>query len=43
MTPENIADFEPYLSDVLVATGVSLDEYRIDEDRLRMLVQRARG
>lgn len=39
MTPENIAEFAPYLSDVLVATGVSLDEYRIDEFRLRLLVQ----
>lgn len=42
MTPENIAQYAPYLSDVLVATGISRDEHHLDEDRLRqMLVQAA--
>jgi len=38
MTPENIAQYAPYLSDVLVATGISLDEHHLDEARLRQLV-----
>jgi predicted TIM-barrel enzyme len=34
MTPENIKHFAPYLEYVLVATGVSSDEYRMDPERL---------
>jgi len=38
MTPENVRDYAPYLSHILVATGVGLDEYRIDPDRLIALI-----
>lgn len=34
MTPENISQFAPYLAHVLVATGVSADEYRMDREKL---------
>lgn len=43
MTPENIADYEPFLSHVLVATGVSLDEYRIDPAKLKALIAPCRN
>lgn len=43
MTPENIATYAPLLSDVLVATGVSLDEHHLDETRLRQLLQATQG
>lgn len=38
MTPENIGNYAPYLSHILVATGVGLDEYRIDPQRLMLLI-----
>lgn len=38
MTPENIAMFAPYLSHVLVSTGVSRDEYHLDIPRLTKLI-----
>jgi predicted TIM-barrel enzyme len=38
MTPENVADFAPYLSHVLVATGVAIDEHRMDVDKLKLLI-----
>lgn len=41
ITPENIASFAPYLSHVLVATGIGLDEYRIDPVKLRLLITNA--
>lgn len=34
MTPENIATFAPHLSHCLVATGIGLDEHRIDFEKL---------
>jgi len=34
MTPENVALFAPHLSHILVATGVSLDDYHFDKDKL---------
>jgi predicted TIM-barrel enzyme len=38
MTPENVGDYASYLSHILVATGVSLDEHRIDESKLKALI-----
>jgi len=34
MTPENIGEYAPLLSNVLVATGVSHDEHRFDYEKL---------
>lgn len=41
MTPENVGDYARYLSHILVATGVGLDEYRIDPQRLIALITQA--
>lgn len=41
MTPENVASFAPYLSHILVATGISIDEHHIDEAKLRGLIANA--
>lgn len=41
MSPENVSTFAPFLSHILVATGVSLDEHRIDEGKLRSLIKNA--
>ena len=41
MTPENIGEYAPLLSHVLVATGVSLDEHRFDYERLIRFVMAA--
>lgn len=41
MTPDNIATYAPYLSHVLVATGVASDEHRIDRVKLEQLVASA--
>lgn len=41
MTPENVALYAPYLAHILVATGIGLDEYRIDPDRLGRLIRNA--
>ncbi|MDO9099680.1 MAG: hypothetical protein Q7V53_02900 [Caldisericota bacterium] len=38
MSPENVSDFAPYLSHILVATGVGLDEHRIDPQKLNQLI-----
>lgn len=43
MTPENVAQFAPHLSHILVATGVGLDEYRIDPQLLNRLIWNARN
>lgn len=42
MTPENVGDYLPYVSHILVATGVSRDEHHFDEDKLRRFVQEVR-
>lgn len=39
MTPENVADYAPYLSHILVSTGVSLDEYRLDPVKLAAFIK----
>lgn len=38
MTPDNVAEYAPYLSHILVATGVALDEHRIDPAKLGRLI-----
>lgn len=38
MTPENVSDFAPYLSHILVATGVEIDAHRMDVDKLKLLI-----
>lgn len=38
----NVATFAPYLSHILVATGVSHDEHNFDSELLRVFVARAR-
>lgn len=43
MTPENIAKYAPYVSHVLVSTGISKDEYLIDEEKLQALIAAAKG
>lgn len=42
MTPENVSQYAPYLSHILVATGVSLDEYRLHEGKLRAFIANAK-
>lgn len=42
MTPDNIATFAPFLSHVLVATGISHDGNTFDADLLRRFIARAR-
>ena len=42
MTPWNVAQYAPYLSHILVATGIALDEHRIDADKLCLLIANAR-
>lgn len=43
MTLENVGLYSPYLTHVLVATGVSIDEHRFDFERLRAFVGRVHG
>lgn len=42
MTPENVRDYAPYLSHILVATGVAMDEHRMDVDKLKKLIAQSR-
>lgn len=42
MTPDNIALYAPYLSHVLVSTGVSIDDYRFDRAKLVQLISMSR-
>jgi predicted TIM-barrel enzyme len=42
MTPDNIALYAPYLSHVLVSTGVSIDDYRFDKAKLVQLISMSR-
>lgn len=43
MTLENVAAYVPYLSHILVATGVSLDKHRFDPQRLARFVAAVRA
>lgn len=40
MTVENIDNFKTYLSHVLIATGVSKDEYHFDPDKLKAFIEK---
>jgi predicted TIM-barrel enzyme len=42
MTAENLAEFKPHLSAVLVATGIGQDNYRMDPGKLRAFLGVAR-
>ena len=42
MTPDNISEFKPYLSHVLVSTGISKDEYHFDEEKINAFIQLAK-
>ena len=39
MTCENVAQFSPYLSWILVASGISRDEHHLDEDKTREFIK----
>lgn len=43
MTPDNVARYSPWLSAILVATGVSLDEHRLDPVKLQAFIKNARS
>lgn len=43
MTPDNVAEFAPHVSNILVSTGVSRDEHHLDESRLRTFLAAVRG
>ena len=43
MTPWNVAEYAPFLSHILVATGIAIDEHRVDADKLRLLIENARA
>lgn len=40
MTVDNIDLFKPYLTHVLVSTGVSSDEYHFDPERLKLFIEK---
>lgn len=40
ITPENIKEYLPYVDDFLVASGISLDEYNIDKQKLINLINK---
>lgn len=42
MTPENVASFAPYLSHILVATGIAKDAHRMDVDKLKRLITKSK-
>lgn len=41
MTPENVGTYAPYLSHILVASGIAIDEHMLDSDKLRLLIANA--
>lgn len=43
MTIENVSSFSPYLSAILVSTGISLDEYHIDREKLIKFIEKAKA
>jgi len=42
MTPENVSMYAPYLSHILVSTGVSSDFHHLDPDKLKALIANSR-
>ena len=43
MTPDNVAEFAPYLSHILVSTGVSSDFHRVNSQLLKKFVDIAKN
>lgn len=43
MTPWNVAEYAPFLSHIMVATGISVDEHRMDADKLRLMIANTRA
>lgn len=43
MTPENVGAYAPYLSHLLVATGIAIDEHTLDPGKLERFVRAVRG
>lgn len=43
MTIHNVAEFVPYVSDILVSTGIAKNEYEFDPDMVALLTHRARA
>jgi predicted TIM-barrel enzyme len=41
MSPENVGEFSPLLSHILVASGIAIDEYRLDPLKLTQLIMKA--
>lgn len=42
ITPENVAQYAPYLSHILVATGIAIDEYTMDSEKLHLLIENSK-
>lgn len=42
ITPENVMEYAPFLSHILVATGISQDEYRINPSKLKELLSKVK-
>lgn len=42
MTPDNVGIYAPYLSHILVATGIAIDEHRMDPTKLQTLMANSR-
>lgn len=43
MTCENIHQFKPYLSDVLVSTGISKDDYHFDVEKMTKFIEQVKN
>lgn len=43
MTPDNIATFAPYLTHVLVATGISKNFHQVDPEKLEAFIKNAKS
>lgn len=42
MTPENVGDYKHFLSHILVSTGVSINDYQFDYEKLRIFIAKAK-
>lgn len=42
MNPDNVHLYTPYLSDILVATGISADDHHLDPDKLASFIKSVR-
>lgn len=43
MTPQDVASNVPWLSAIFVAIGVSMDEHRLDPEKLQAFIKNARS